>query len=220
VAIHYPKPMTMSYHTMSAIRGQKLPLRQRAALSIQSRLHSKSGRTVGRRLGTMNIPIMSVNSVVQWLVPPPKYHIAALLNCELAERAPIGHIFIMERGEALSERLHPSAAVGTLIENTDDAYGFPPFSTFAPRLRIGPDDYEALRRKEEGLLRRAVAHAAIWRVRVPGHEWAEVLPALIARNGDSPSPTQPVGSNAQLRPISIIPVSESEETTYADRLPL
>ena len=220
VAIHYPKPMTMSYHTMSAISGQKLPLRQRAALSVQSRLHSKSGRTVGRRLGTMNIPIMSVNSVVQWLVPPPKYHIAALLNCELAERAPIGHIFIMERGEALSERLRPSAAVPTLIENTDDAYGFPPFSTFAPRLRIGPDDYDALRRKEEGLLRRAVAHAAIWRVRVPGHEWAEVLPALIARNGDSPSPTEPVESNARLRPISIVPVTEAEETTYADRLPL
>ena len=219
VAIHYPKPMTMSFHTMSAIRGQKLPLRQRAALSVQSRLHSKSGRTVGRRLGTMNIPIMSVNSVVQWLVPPPKYHIAALLNCELAERAPIGHIFIMERGQALHERLRPSAAVPTLIENTDDAYGFPPFSTFAPRLRIGSDDYTALRRKEERLLRRAVARAAIWRVRVPGHEWAEVLPALIAKNGHMPSTAEPV-SPVQLVPIPISPATELEEATPADRLPL
>ncbi len=89
VAIHYPKPMTMSYHTMSAISGHRLPARQRAALAIQSRLHSKSGRTVGRRLGDMNIPIMSLNSVVQFLVPPPKYHIDALLDCEVAERAPL-----------------------------------------------------------------------------------------------------------------------------------
>ncbi len=59
---------------------------------------------MGQKLGTLNIPIMSVNSVVQRLVPPPKYHIAALIDCELAERAPIGHVFVMERGEALQQR--------------------------------------------------------------------------------------------------------------------
>ena len=46
-------------------------------------------------------------------------------------------------------------------------------------LRIGPDSYESLRRKEVELLGRAIARAAVWRVRVPGHEWAEVLPELI-----------------------------------------
>lgn len=219
VAIHYPKPMTMSYHTMSAISGHRLPRRQRAALAIQSRLHSKSGRTVGRRLGSMNIPIMSLNSVVQWLVPPPKYHIAKLLDCSLAERAPIGHVFIMERGEASQEREHPEAAIATLIENTDDAYGFPPFATFAPRLRIGSDDYEELRRKEVALLRRAIARATVWRVRVPGHEWAEVLPELIDLNGHSPTPAEP-GALVELRPIPIMAGAELEELTPADRLPL
>ncbi|MGH2358736.1 MAG: GtrA family protein, partial [Candidatus Limnocylindria bacterium] len=95
VAIGYPKPMTMSFHTMSAIRGHRLGVRQRAALAVQSRLHSKSGRTVGRRMGMWNVPIMSVNSIVQRLVPPPKYHIARLLQVNVEERAPIGHIFIM-----------------------------------------------------------------------------------------------------------------------------
>jgi hypothetical protein len=167
----------------------------------------------------MNIPIMSLNSVVQWLVPPPKYHIAKLLDCELAERAPIGHVFIMERGESLQERQKPSEAVAKLIENTDDAYGFPPFSTFAPRLRIGPDDYAALRRKEAALLKRAIGRAAVWRVRVPGHEWAEVLPRLIDLNGHRPIPvemTEPV----RLQAIPISPVIASEEPTPADRLPL
>ena len=219
VAIHYPKPMTMSYHTMSAIRGHRLPLRQRTALAIQSRLHSKSGRGVGQRLGTMNIPIMSLNSVVQWLIPPPKYHIAKLLNCDVGERAPIGHIFIMERGEALQERQRPAEAVPTLIANTDDAYGFPPFATFAPRLRIGPDDYDALRRKEVALLRRAIARAAVWRVRVPGHEWADVLPQLINLNGHLPMPAQS-GLGMELQPIPIMAGTQAEELTLADRLPL
>jgi dolichol-phosphate mannosyltransferase len=220
VAIHYPKPMTMSYHTMSVMAGHRLPFKQRAALAVQSRLHSKSGRTVGRRLGTLNLPIMSVNSVVQWLVPPPKYHIASLLNCDLAERAPIGHVFIMERGEPIQQRLTPSKAIPTLIENTDDAYGFPPFATFAPHLRIGDDDYEALRRKEEALLRRAVSGAAIWRVRVPGHEWAEMLPSLIDRNGHRPVAVEVGNERPRLRSIPIIPAEQPDELTPADRIPL
>lgn len=220
VAIQYPKPMTMSFHTMSAIRGQRLPARQRMALAVQSRLHSKSGRTVGRTMGTWNIPIMSVNSIVQRLVPPPKYHIASLLDCELAERAPIGHIFIMERGEALQERFRRSEAVERLIENTDDAYGFPPFSTFAPRLVIDGDDYETLRSKEAELLRRAIARAAIWRVRVPGHEWADVLPELIEANGHYPIPVPVTADEPSpvLQPIPVMPTSDSDELAPADRL--
>jgi len=218
VAIHYPKPMTMSYHTMSAIRGHRLPLHQRTTLAIQSRLHSKSGRSVGRRMGTWNVPIMSVNSIVQWLVPPPKYHIASLLDCELAERAPISHIFIMERGEPLQERPGRAAAVAMLIENTDDAYGFPPFATFAPRLRIGADGYEALRRKEAELLRRAISRAAVWRVRVPGHEWADVLPELIERNGQHPVAVDAGEKAPRLHAIPIVPAIEADGPTPADEL--
>ncbi|MDQ3871738.1 MAG: GtrA family protein, partial [Chloroflexota bacterium] len=183
----YPKPMTLSYHTMYSIKGESLTRRQRAALAIQSRIHSKSGRTVGRALGRMNIPIMSVNSAVQIVVPPPKYRIDSLMPCEIGEEAEIGHVFLMERGEPVREKLSVDQAIGQLIENTDDAYGFPPFSTFAPRIRIGDDDYESLRKKELELLERALAAATVWRLRVPGHEWAELLPSLIeGGNGHVP----------------------------------
>jgi putative flippase GtrA len=201
MAIQFPKPMTMSYHTMSSIKGQRLRLRQRAGLAIQSRLHSKSGRTVGRRLGTWNLPIMSVNSVVQFLVPPPKYDIDALLGCEISERAPIGNVFLMERGESLEERLTVDQAMQTLIDNTDDAYGFPPFATFAPHIRIGADDYAALREKERELLTAALAHASIRRVRVPGHEWAEILPELLAARSDQEITAIPIHPEPEVVPV-------------------
>jgi dolichol-phosphate mannosyltransferase len=199
-ALSYPKPMTLSYHTMSAIAGKDLNRRQRAALSVQSRLHSKSGRTVGRYLGGLNIPIMSVNSIVQMLVPPPKYHINSLFECEIGGEAPIHHVFLMERGEALQEEISLEDAVERLIENTDDAYGFPPFATFAPHLRIDGDDYLALRRKEKEILTSALAGARTWRLRVPGHEWAEILPALI----EGPS-------RSDLLPIPIVPAADRRE---------
>lgn len=200
-AICYPKPMTLSYHTMSAIAGVTLSRRRRAALAVQSRLHSKSGRTAGRFLGNLNIPIMSVNSLVQMLVPPPKYHIDALLGCEIGHDAPIGHVVLMERGPELNERLPLDRAVEQLIENTDDAYGFPPFATFAPHIRIGADDYAALRAKELQLLRLALTNADLHRLRVPGHEWADVLPELFATTAEA-------ADDGKLIPIPIQPVPE------------
>jgi putative flippase GtrA len=193
-ALSYPKPMTLSYHTMSAIAGKDLNRRQRAALSVQSRLHSKSGRSVGRYLGSLNIPIMSVNSMVQMIVPPPKYHINSLFECEVGGEAPIQNVFLMERGESLQEEMSLDEAVEQLIENTDDAYGFPPFATFAPHLKIAGDDYPALRLKEKEILTSALAGARTWRLRVPGHEWAEILPSIIEGDGESeriPIPIHP-----------------------------
>jgi putative flippase GtrA len=202
-AICYPKPMTLSFHTMSAIRGGELPVRKRLALAIQSRLHSKSGRSAGQSLARLNIPIMSVNAVVQMLVPPPKHRIDALLPCVIERQAPIGHVFVMERGPAAQEELSIDDAIATLIENTDDAYGFPPFATFAPHLRINGDDYAELRRKEELLLRAALRRSSLHRVRVPGHEWADVLPDLMR----TPAPGGPP------RPV-VLPVDSLPRRRY------
>jgi len=206
-ALSYPKPMTLSYHTMSAIAGKDLKGRQRAALAIQSRLHSKSGRSVGRYLGGMNLPIMSVNSIVQMIVPPPKYHINSLFDCEVGGEAPIEHVFLLERGEALQEEMSLEAAVDLLIENTDDAYGFPPFASFAPHLRIEGDDYPTLRAKERAILASALAGTNTRRLRVPGHEWADVLPDLIEGRPDR--------SHLVAIPITPITEAESEETSDA-----
>jgi dolichol-phosphate mannosyltransferase len=192
IAISYPKPMTLSFHTMSVAKAGRLTRRDRAELAIQSRLHSKSGRTVGRALGGRNLPIMTMNSLVQFVVPPPKYHIDALFDCEVGGRGPIQNVVLMSRGEPSVEEASLAATVRELIENTDDAYGFPPFSTFAPHIRIGPDDYEALRRKEIELLTRAISGVRRWRVSVTGHEWADVLPSIL--DGDlDPTPLRSPG---------------------------
>jgi putative flippase GtrA len=180
-AISYPKPMTLSFHTMGVAKDGRLSVGDRVALSVQSRLHSKSGRQVGRALGERNLPIMTMNSIVQALVPPPKHRIDALFECAVGGRATIRNVVLMERGEETQVRLSVDDAVRRLIENTDDAYGFPPFSLFAPRIRINGDDYHTLRQKEAALLASAIGNARNWHLRVNGHEWAERLPAIIDR---------------------------------------
>lgn len=215
-AISYPKPMTLSFHTMGVAKDGRLSRRDRLELAVQSRLHSKSGRTVGRALGDRNLPIMTLNSIVQLVVPPPKYRIDALMDCAVGGRGRIRHVAVMSRGERAVDVLPLPDTVRELIENTDDAYGFPPFSTFAPRIRIGDDDYGALRRKEVELLTRAMAGVQRWRVSVPGHEWAQVLPSII----DAPSParqgkgnrTQPLAPRRPTSPREAVPVFHPKPT--------
>ena len=66
------------------------------------------------------------------------------------------------------------------------AYGFPPFADVRPQLRIGADDYPAMRARRPSCCDGQSRCAQIWRVRVQGHEWAEVLPTLIDQGRPRP----------------------------------
>jgi dolichol-phosphate mannosyltransferase len=178
--LSYPKPMTLSSHTMSAVNDQALPRADRVMLAIRSRVHSKEGRSAGHALGRLNVPIVTINAWVQLLVPPPKYHVQSLIDCDMTDRAPIDSVILMERGTPpLAEVPSFELTVDRLIENTDDAYTFPPFAAFAPMITFGELDYAALRSRERRLLETAVAKAWRVRVRVVGHNWSELIPSLV-----------------------------------------
>jgi putative flippase GtrA len=181
--LSFPKPMTLSSHTMSAVNDQVLPRADRFMLAIRSRVHSKQGRSAGHALGRLNVPIVTINAWVQLLVPPPKYHVQSLIDCDLTDRAPIDSVVLMERGTPpLAEEPDFGLTVDRLIDNTDDAYTFPPFASFAPLLRMGGLDEPALRIHERALLERAIARAWRLRLRVVGHSWSELIPSLVERH--------------------------------------
>ena len=176
----YPKPMTLSLHTMSAVSDAELPLADRVMLAIRSRVHSKQGRSIGHALGRLPVPIVTINAVVQLLVPPPKYHVTSLVDCDMTDEAPLDSVILMERGApAMEDGLAVESALDELLANTEDAYTFPPFGWFAPYLRFAGMDIEALRAHERDLLRQAVSPARLMRLRVAGHEWAELIPDLV-----------------------------------------
>ena len=190
VVLSYPKPMTLSSHTMSAVNDRALPLADRLMLAIRSRLHSREGRAVGHALGRQNLPIVTLNAWVQLFIPPPKYHVTSLVDCEQADRSRLDALVIMERGRPVTaEQPAESFTLDRLLENTDDAYTFPPFSDMAPKLVLDGLDYSALRERERGLLAEAIEPARRFRVRIEGHAWADVIPALLERT-EIPAPVQ------------------------------
>ena len=182
----YPKPLTISAHTLQAVDRGGLQAREQLKLAIQSRVHSKQGRSIGSRLGEMNLPIMALNSVAQAVVPPPKYMVDRLVRCRLASCATVREAFVIERGPCGVEEVDRAGAVDLFIANTDDAYGFPPFRHFAPAIMIAGQDYGRLRARERELLAGFLAMVRVRRVSRDDFGWADAIPQLLAASGESP----------------------------------
>jgi len=126
----YPKPLTISSHTVEAVNSPLLTRRERLTLPLQSRLHSKSGRLFGLLLAKTRLPMATMNAIVQLVVPPPKYHVEHLVPHvkTVGRTARLAGMFVIERGEDGQERLTDEAATRILLENCEDAYGFPPYA--------------------------------------------------------------------------------------------
>jgi dolichol-phosphate mannosyltransferase len=128
--LSYPKPLTISRHTLAAVSTPLLKLGERMRLVYQSRLHSRSGRRFAMLIARLRLPAATINGIVQFLVPPPKYPVNRLVpQVSLGREARLKKMYVIERGERAQVQLEPEAAAETLMANSQDAFGFPPYPT-------------------------------------------------------------------------------------------
>ncbi len=185
----FPKPLTISSHTVRAVSSDDLTRAEWRRLSFQSRLHSQGGRSFGVALSRFNLPIMSINALTQILIPPPKYSADRLVPCRMSRSAPVRDLFIIERGRPRLADLAHHTALERLIENTDDAFGFPPFRYLAPAITLGGKDYRQLREAERTILASFLSHLRIRTLASDNFGWADEIPHLIRR------PAPPAGNS-------------------------
>ena len=186
----FPKPLTISAHTLRAVSADDLTRSEWRRLQIQSRLHSKGGRSIGMALARFNLPIMGINALTQILIPPPKYTVDRLLPCRMTSATRVRELFIIERGEPRLADLDQASALTQLLANTDDAYGFPPFRYLAPAISIGGQDYHQLRQAEREILEGFLTHVRLRTLASNTFSWADEIPQLIeAPEGRTPGAT-------------------------------
>jgi len=177
-ASRYPKPLTISAHTLRSVPSHRLRPDQRLSLAWQSRLHSRGGRSTGKRMAQFNVPMMAMNAGVQMMIPPPKYMITDLVDCEIGGQIPIRHVFLIERGSpTLVAGVTQADALPELLANTEDAYGFPPYAQLAPQIVLEGEGYDDLRLKERAILSSALRAAEVTRLRVADFSWPEMIRA-------------------------------------------
>ncbi|MFF0558871.1 glycosyltransferase [Streptomyces sp. NPDC004266] len=178
-ALCFPKPLTISAHTLHAVRSDDLTPHEWRRLQRQSRLHSKEGRSFAFTLARHNLPIMGINAVTQILVPPPKYAVDRLVSCRLSSAVKVTELFVIERGTPRLSDLGHDETVDRLLANTEDAYGFPPFRYFAPAITVAGLDHARLRSRERDVLSGFLSGV---RTRVLASDrfgWADEIPRLL-----------------------------------------
>jgi dolichol-phosphate mannosyltransferase len=184
----FPKPLTISSHTLRAVNTKVLSLPRRLVLSLQSRIHSKQGREFALLLARLNIPIIAINAITQILIPPPKYMIHQLVpTTRYRKTGTVRRIFVICRGPEAEEPLSHEDAKIILLSNTEDAYGFPPFSIMeraitlrSRNLRKGKKQtISELRSLERGILENFLHNTSVTRLTSPNFGWADVIPQLV-----------------------------------------
>ncbi len=176
--LSYPKPMTISRHTVEAVKTPLLSWVERFSLVFQSRLHSRSGRQFAFRLAQLNLPVATINAIVQAVVPPPKYHVDRLVpTAAMTERATVSGLVVIQRGEDFSRPLDDAEAVEILLENCEDAYGFPPYSQIEAFLHSGGGANLPL--AEKTTIRAALSGVPSTLLSSSTRDWWVHLPGLI-----------------------------------------
>lgn len=178
VALTYPKPLTISAHTLFAIDAKTLNKKEKASLPLQSRIHSRTGRKVATFINKTMLPAATINMFLQMVVPPPKYFVHKLLpNVKLTHSAHVAAMFIIERGGDGSSSIDNKDALEILLSNCEDAYGFPPYNDLKEFLyrHNGVD----LRSIEQGIIRQAFGGLPATVVKSKNLNWWCLIPNFI-----------------------------------------
>jgi dolichol-phosphate mannosyltransferase len=176
----YPKPLTISSHTLHAVNRHRLNWRERSTLPLQSRLHSRSGRRVAFILSSMGLPAASLNAVVQFLIPPPKYPVQRLVpGVRVATDAKVKGVIVIHRFDDGLEWLDTDTTLDIVLANTEDAYGFPPYHTIENFLLNAMP--ENLRVTERQIIAGALEDAQAAMLSSRSYDWATHIPGLIQR---------------------------------------
>jgi hypothetical protein len=183
----YPKPLTISKHTVSSVRAATLTRRERFFLPLQSRLHSRSGRRFGLLLAKSRLPMATVNAITQMVVPPPKYSVTRLIpGVRVVRDARLAGLVVIERGPDAEIAMTSAEATNVLLENCDDAYGFPPYPAIKHFLYGTPAG--DLRPAERSTVAAALSALPAVTLRSSTRDWWQRLPGLATNGFGRPTP--------------------------------
>jgi putative flippase GtrA len=177
-AMTYPKPLTISYHTLRAVNADTLSFKERLTLPLQSRIHSRTGRRFAFFISKTHLPAATINMLLQMVVPPPKYFVNQLIpRVKVAPRTRLSRMFIIERGQPGMLAIENREAMEVLLQNCEDAYGFPPYEALKEFLyvRNGVD----LREREHAIIRQALGELPATVIRSSTFDWWSRIPTFV-----------------------------------------
>lgn len=153
-AMCFPKPMTISAHTYKTATAVADNDQDKIQYKLRSLVHSKTGRQFMHRLAKYNVPIFTLNTIGQAIIKPPKFKIENLLqSVTIQEKTRVKTLYFLERGgDEQIEEVPTKVALRKAIENSDDAFLFPPYDDLIHYINIGGKTAKELLEEERNML--------------------------------------------------------------------
>jgi hypothetical protein len=161
-----------------------LPDQQRSwraalALRLQRLLYSRSIRRLGLMLSERQLPAATLNTILQRIIPQPKFPLAALAGGVVyGDEALPARLILQEKGDNALTTLSLDDAIDRLMDPGDQGLGFHPYSLLSAELGHwnGTDWIE----EERYILRAGLTGCRTQLWRPSGERWWEQIIEVIA----------------------------------------
>ncbi|MFN2434764.1 MAG: hypothetical protein ABR515_05265 [Nitrososphaeraceae archaeon] len=174
-AMCFPKPMTISSHTFKTAVSVSTRDTERS-LRLRSLVHSKTGRAFMHKLGKLNVPIFTINTIGQSIVRPPKYSINSILqDAKIKKDTKIDNLYFLKRESNEFIQLDTSTALDLAVENSDDAFIFPPYSELLKYISINGKTAFELLEEEKKLLNSFLSGISCYMVKSETRAWFKMI---------------------------------------------
>ena len=175
-ALCFPKPMTISSHTFKTAISVSNTHDNDRSMRVRSLVHSKTGRAFMHKLAKLNVPIFTINTIGQSIVRPPKYSINSILQeAKIKNDTKVDNLYFLTREGDDIIPLDTSTALNLAVENSDDAFIFPPYAELLKYIIINGRTAFELLEEEKKLLHTFLSVISCFVIKSEARAWFNMI---------------------------------------------
>jgi dolichol-phosphate mannosyltransferase len=175
-ALCFPKPMTISSHTFKTAVSVSNTHDNDRSLRVRSLVHSKTGRAFMHKLAKLNVPIFTINTIGQSIVRPPKYSINSILqDAKIKNDTKVDNLYFLTREGNDIIPLDTTTALDLAVENSDDAFIFPPYAELLNYITINGKTAIELLEEEKKLLHTFLSVISCFVIKSEARAWFNMI---------------------------------------------
>ena len=175
-AMCFPKPMTISSHTFKTAVSVSNTRDTDRSMRVRSLVHSKTGRSFMHKLAKLNVPIFTINTIGQSIIRPPKYSINTILQDAIIKKnTRVDSLYFLTREGNEFVQLDTDTALNLAVENSDDAFIFPPYAELLKYIAIKGKSALELLEEEKKLLLSFLSGISCYMVKSETRAWFNMI---------------------------------------------
>jgi len=133
-----------------------------------------------RNLSKYNVPIFTINTIGQRIIKPPKFRINDISKSfKVKEKSVVNTLcFLQKEGEEVVD-IDKNTALEKAIENSDDAFLFPPYSELLKYIKINGKSAHELLQEERKMLESFLSGLICLELKNESRSWFKMVITIV-----------------------------------------